>query len=77
MVFGETTILIMLAIAAGLGGSWALTRYIRSMLYGVGELDPATFALTSCLLAGIVLIASVGPLLRAVNIDPMLALREE
>jgi putative ABC transport system permease protein len=77
MVFGETTILIVLAIAAGLGGAWMLTRYIRSTLYGLSELDPATFAFTSCLLAGIGLIASAGPLLRAVNIDPMTALREE
>lgn len=77
MVFGETTILIVFAIAAGLGGAWMLTRYIRSMLYGVSELDPVTFVLTSCVLAGMVLIASAGPVLRAVDIDPMVALRDE
>lgn len=77
MVLGETTILVLFAIAAGLGGAWAVTRYIRSMLYGVSELDPATFALTSVLLAVIVLIASFGPALRAVRVDPMTALRDE
>jgi predicted permease len=77
MVLGETTVLVLFAIAAGLGGAWAVTRYIRSMLYGVSELDPSTFALTSILLAAIVLMASMGPARRAVHIDPMTALREE
>jgi ABC-type antimicrobial peptide transport system permease subunit len=77
MVLGETTALVLFAIAAGLGGAWAVTRYIRSMLYGVSELDPATFLLTSILLAAVVLIASIGPARRAVRVDPMTALREE
>lgn len=77
MVLGETTVLVLLAIVAGLGGAWALTRYIRSMLYGVSELDTTTFAVTSVLLAAIVLIASLGPARRAVSIDPMTALRDE
>jgi ABC-type antimicrobial peptide transport system permease subunit len=77
MVLGETTVLVLFAIAAGLGGAWAVTRYIRSMLYGVNEIDPTTFAFTSVLLATIVLIASLGPARRAVRVDPMTALREE
>ncbi len=77
MVLGETTGLVLLAIAAGLGGAWAVTRYIRSMLYGVSALDPTTFALTSALLAVVVLIASLGPARRAVRVDPMTALRDE
>jgi len=77
MVLGETTVLVLLAIATGLGGAWAVTRYIRSMLYGVSELDPTTFAITSVLLAAIVLIAALGPARRAVRIDPMAALRDE
>jgi len=77
MVLGETTVLVLLAIAAGLAGAWAVTRYIRSMLHGVSELDPTTFALTSILLAVIVLVASLGPARRAVRVDPMTALRDE
>jgi len=77
MVLGETTMLVLLAIAAGLGGAWAVTRYIRSMLYGVSELDPITFVLTSVLLAVIVISASLGPARRAVRVDPKIALRDE
>jgi predicted permease len=77
MVLGETTVLLLLAIAAGLGGAWAVTRFIRSMLYGVNELDPTTLALTSLLLAVIVLVAALGPARRAIRVDPMIALRDE
>jgi putative ABC transport system permease protein len=77
MVLGETTVLFLLAIAAGLGGAWAVTRFIRSMLYGVNELDPTTLALTSLLLAVIVLVAALGPARRAIRVDPMIALRDE
>jgi predicted permease len=77
MVMGETTVLVLLAIAVGLGGAWAVTRYIRSMLYGVSELDPTTFTLTSILLAVVVFVASVGPARRAVLVDPMSALQDE
>ena len=77
IVLGETTMLVLFAIAAGLGGAWAVTRFIRSMLYGVTELDPTTFVVTSLLLAAIVLIAALGPVRRAVRIDPMAALRDE
>jgi putative ABC transport system permease protein len=77
LVFRETTLLVSLAIAGGLGGAWALTRFIRSMLFGVNNLDAATFLLTSVFLAVIVLIASLGPVRTAVRVDPLNALREE
>jgi len=77
MVLSETGALVVLAIVAGLGGAWALTRYMRSMLYGVTALDPTTFVVTSVLLSVTVLIASLGPTLRAVRVDPLSALREE
>jgi putative ABC transport system permease protein len=67
----------VLAIVAGLAGAWAVRCYIRFMPHGVSELDPATFAFTPILLAMIVLIASFGPALRAVRVDPMTVLREE
>jgi putative ABC transport system permease protein len=77
MVLSETGALVVLAIVGGLGGAWALTRYMRSMLYGVAALDATTFVVTSVLLSVTVLIASLGPTLRAVRVDPLSALREE
>jgi predicted permease len=77
MVIGETMVLVLVAIAFGLGGAWALTRYIRSMLYGVTELDAMTFGLAPVVLSIIVLIACLAPARHAAHIDPMRALREE
>lgn len=77
LVLRETAALSSCAIAAGLAGAWALTRYIKSMLYGITELDSATFALTSVLLIVVVLVASLGPARRAAQVDPMLTLKDE
>lgn len=77
MVLGEAMILALFAVAAGLGGAWTLTRYIRSMLYNVTELDASTFCFAPVLLTAIVLIASFAPAWYASRIDPTRALREE
>ena len=77
MVLGEALVVVLLAAGAGLGGAWALTRYIRSMLYNVTELDAVTFCLAPVLLAAIVLVASFAPARYASRVDPMRALREE
>jgi len=77
LVTGETAALALIAVIAGLGGAWGLTRYIKTLLYGVTELDPTTFAAAPALLALIVLAASLGPASRASQVDPLVALREE
>jgi len=64
-------------VVAGLGGAWVLTRYLKSMLYGVTALDGATFAVMPVVLVTLAIAASVVPAWRASRIDPMAALREE
>ncbi len=65
------------AILAGLAGAWALTRYIKSMLYGVTKLDSLTYTVTPISPAVVVCVASWGPARRAANIDPATALKDE
>jgi putative ABC transport system permease protein len=62
---------------AGLAGSWALTRYLSEMLYGVGATDPLTFIGAPLLLVmtGMAACAIAG--VRAACIDPAVALRHE
>jgi putative ABC transport system permease protein len=77
MVLGESSVLGLGAVLAGLGGAWALTRYIRSMLYGITELDSVTFTVTPVLLALVSLTATLGPARRAARVDPVKALKDE
>jgi len=77
LVVGESVVLAALAVVAGLGGAWALTRYLRSMLYGVTALDGATFAVMPVVLVALAIVSPALPAWRASRIDPMAALREE
>jgi predicted lysophospholipase L1 biosynthesis ABC-type transport system permease subunit len=77
MVLSETTLLAFFAVAVGLVGAWTLTRYIRSMLYGVSEMDASTFCLAPALLMAVVLLACLAPARHASRIEPTRALREE
>jgi predicted permease len=77
MVIGEAMVLVAFATAAGFGGAWALTRFIRSMLYGVTEMDAPTLCLAPVLLMAVVLAACLAPARHASHIDPAKALREE
>jgi predicted permease len=61
----------------GLAAAFALTRLMRTLLFGVNSSDPATFAAIALLLAGVAFLASYIPARRAARIDPMLSLRSE
>ncbi|MDE3135136.1 MAG: ABC transporter permease [Acidobacteriota bacterium] len=77
LVIGEAMLPVLLGIAVGFGGSLALTRLMRSLLYEVSPGDPLTLGATliAMLLAG--LAASYFPARRAMRVDPVAALRNE
>jgi len=60
----------------GLGCSWALARWIKTLLYGVVEHDAVSFALAPIGLIVVAVLASLVPVWRAVSIDPARSLRE-
>jgi len=61
----------------GLAGSWAATRSLKTLLYGVTATDPATFAEVATLLTLIAFVACWIPARRASKVDPIKVLREE
>jgi ABC-type antimicrobial peptide transport system permease subunit len=69
--------LAVAGLVIGLVGSFALTRLISSMLYGVAPTDPVTFTAVSGILLGIGVLASWLPARRATRIDPIAALRSD
>ncbi len=77
LVLRQSLPLTGVGLVAGLGGSLALTRLIASQLWGITATDPATFAIVSSLLVVVTLMATFIPARRAVQVDPMVALRYE
>jgi putative ABC transport system permease protein len=64
-------------VAIGAVGAAALTRTMRSLLFGVSATDPLTFAGVALLLAAAAFVASYLPARRATRVDPLVALRSE
>jgi predicted permease len=77
LVFTEGLALTGAGLAAGAAGAALLTRFLSSLLYDVGRLDPLTYAAVALTLVGAGLLACWLPARRAMRVDPVIALRSE
>jgi len=77
LVVGEGAMLAAIGIALGLLGSLGATRLISKLLFGVTAADPLTFSATAGIILAVALAASAIPALRAIKVDPVIALRYE
>jgi putative ABC transport system permease protein len=77
MVLKDGLVLATLGVGIGLGGAFALTRLMRTLLFEVKPTDVQTFAAVSALLIFVAIVACVVPARRATKVDPLEALRCE
>jgi predicted permease len=77
MVLRESVSLSAAAIAIGVIASLLVTRFVKSMLFGIAPSDPAVLVGATTLLMFVVVGASWLPARRAANVQPMEALRRE
>ena len=77
MVVRRGLVLAVAGLLFGTVGAYVVTRVLRSLLYGVSERDPLTFAGVAVLLGLIALIASWLPARRAARVDPLTAMRAD
>jgi predicted permease len=77
LVMMRTAMLIASGIAAGLLGALALQRIMASTVAWLGGLDTVTWVSPAVLLAVVAMLATYFPARRALQVDPMMAIRCE
>jgi predicted permease len=76
LVLGQGMRTTAIGIVLGLAGALMLTRYLQSLLFGVGAYDASVYAVVTVLLLGVALTACYLPARRATRVEPTVALRE-
>ncbi|MCU1240735.1 MAG: hypothetical protein JWO71_1461 [Candidatus Acidoferrum typicum] len=77
MILSQGMGLALVGVAIGVAAAFALTRAVKSLLFGVTPSDPATFLAVAAVLAAAALAACYLPARRAAKVDPLRALRAE
>ena len=77
LVLGHGFRLTLAGVGLGLAASFALTRYLGSMLLGVTSTDALTFSSVAILLCAVAVFATYIPARRAMRLDPMAALHHD
>jgi ABC-type antimicrobial peptide transport system permease subunit len=77
LVLGQGSRLASGGIVLGLVGGLAMTRALKTMLFGVTASDTVTFAAAALVLGTVAVVATLIPAWRATRIDPIAALRQQ
>jgi ABC-type antimicrobial peptide transport system permease subunit len=77
LVVEQGALLTAIALAIGAAGAFALTRFLSTLLFGVGTYDPLTFGTVTLVMSAVALTATAIPAWSAARTDPAMALRAE
>jgi predicted permease len=76
MVLREALAVVVVGLAAGVLGAFALTRLMRGLLYEVSAMDVTTYTAVAAILAAAAIVASLVPARQAASVDPVSTIRE-
>lgn len=77
LILGQGLRLAIVGTVVGLGAAYGLTRLLAKFLFGIKPSDPLAFAMVAAILIAVTLLAAFVPTRRAMQVDPMVALRQE
>jgi putative ABC transport system permease protein len=77
LILRQESIPVVIGVVVGLAGAMAVGRAMRGLLFNVEPADPVTFVAMPVLLGAVALAACLVPARRALNVDPVHALRAE
>ncbi len=77
LVVGQAMTLVAISVVVGVAGAFAATRWLSTMLFGVGAADPLTFLGIVVLISLVAFLAAWLPARRAMRVNPIVALRVE
>jgi predicted permease len=77
LVLRQSLAMVGIGLVVGIGGALALTRVMKSLVFGVSTTDAVTFVLLPVVLSAVALLASYVPARRALRVDPLVAVRHE
>ena len=77
MVLRQAFLLVAAGIVVGWAGAAGGAKAMQSLLFHVAAFDPVTYVSVSAILAAVALAACWIPVLRAMRVEPMVALRDE
>lgn len=77
MVLKEGAKFYAVGLTIGLAGAFATTGLLASELYGISSMDPLTYVVVAVVMALVTILACYVPARRAMQVDPLVALRNE
>lgn len=77
LIIGQSFKVTVAGVIVGLAGAFAVTGFLKSLLFDVQPYDPKVFAMISLLISVVGLFACFVPARRATKVDPLKALRHE
>jgi ABC-type lipoprotein release transport system permease subunit len=77
LVLGEGLKVASVGLVIGIGGAWALTGILESLLFDIGARDPVSFLMGPVVLTLVAIAACWIPARRATRVDPVSVLRQD